>query len=153
MDTTEHDLHFFLEYRARVRSTNMEPQLPGDDIRCRTRVSVKYLSLSAHNVTMLLYCRTRRYCAAENRRCSEEFPHNSDSVCLFVVDRGADVGIHKSNLPHHLSLPALSVEKQETPDEVADVWQIVVSVQFCQEICGQCTVLSSNLWPVYSSIK
>jgi hypothetical protein len=61
--------------------------------------------------------------------------------------------MHKTHLPHNLSLPAFSVEKQETPDEEADAWQIVVSVQFCQVICGQCTVLSKTLWSVYSSVK
>ena len=116
---------------------------------CRLNI---YLCLHT-KVKLLLYCRTRGYSAAENRCCSEEFPHNSASVCLFLVDRGADVGMHKTHLPHDLSLPAFSVEKQETPDEEADAWQIVVSVQFCQAICGQYTVLSSNLWSVYSYVK
>ena len=117
---------------------------------CRLNI---YLCLHT-KVKVLLYCRTRRYsAAAENRRCSERFPHNSDSVCLLLANRGADVGMYRTHLPHNLPLPAFSVEKQETPDEEVDAWQIVVSVQFCQAICGQCTVLSSNLWTMYSSVK
>ena len=35
----------------------------------------------------------------------------------------------------------------------SSVKQSVVSVQFCQAICGMCTVMSSNLCSMYSSIK
>ena len=61
--------------------------------------------------------------------------------------------MYKTHLPHILPFVAFSAEKQETPDEEVDTWQIVVNVQFCQAICGQCTVLSSNLWSMYSSVK
>jgi hypothetical protein len=35
----------------------------------------------------------------------------------------------------------------------SSVKQFVVNVQFCQAICGQCTVLSNNLWSMYSFVK
>jgi hypothetical protein len=31
--------------------------------------------------------------------------------------------------------------------------ELVVGVQFCRATCGQCTVLSSNLWSIYSSVE
>jgi hypothetical protein len=61
--------------------------------------------------------------------------------------------MYEIHLPHILSLPAFSVEKQETPDEEVDAWQFVVSVQLYKAICGQCTVLSRSLWSMYSFVK
>jgi hypothetical protein len=122
---------------------------------------------------MLLYCRTGRYSAAGNGRCSESFRTTvTASVCASYTEAPTS-GCIKPTSPTicHSQLSPLR-NKRDLMKEwtvancgqctvlLSNLWtvyssvkQFVDSVQFCQAICGQCTVLSSNLWSVYGPVK